>query len=158
MDRELQEYLDRGGTITQCPAIETLPQNGQKKENKKRRPDDICKQCRHKKRCRSLCAPLEWIDGNVELQEKLLNNPYDDRHCTEDYNAVLARVIKNVNQNNNNIILQIRSLRDTRLKAIAAMVHAEMSVSSIAEIVHISKSHVYKTLRNATLNSCESGE
>jgi hypothetical protein len=146
MDRELQEYLDRGGTITQCPAVETLEPCPKKKGRKQKERNELCDPCPNRKNCNGLCPPMAWINGNVELKEKILSNPYDDRHITEDYNAVLARIIDRVNQNNNNIILQIRAIKDDRTKAIAALLHADFPVRQVAAFVRVSKSSIYRLL------------
>jgi len=145
MDRDLDAYLSRGGTITKCPEAHKPLTNGKRKEPRKDK-DELCKQCPNRKSCKGPCPPIRWIDGNVELQEKILSDPCDDRHCAENYNTVLAQIIDKVNQNNNNIILQIRSIRNERIRVIASLLHADIPVRRISTYVRLSKSQIYRLI------------
>lgn len=89
---------------------------------------------------------MAWIDGNKELKEKILKYPLESRAYT-DYNGVLAQLIDGHNADH---IDNIRALPDIRIRAIAAMLYADISLSDISRLLNADRANLYRHIRNMT--------
>ncbi len=104
---------------------------------------DLCRYCQNKGRCLYMCVPMKWIDGNVARKETLLNDPIDE-HDLKDYNHTLHKLIRGKQVDNGEAI---RLIPDLTIRAIAAMLNADMTITEISDILQVSRQAIYKTLR-----------
>jgi hypothetical protein len=164
-DAAIQDYLNKGGKITVCPPADKpvkskikqepkIPTNGHDKE--------ICAACPNRGACMYPCEPLHWINGNVPLKERYLSEPIEE-YDIPDYKAILYDLSKTVSPEDR--INEIKKLRNFRVRAICAMLTVDIPTANIAALLHISRTHLYRTLTKAvhadiqvTLKTCESDE
>ncbi len=112
----------------------------------------ICQQCTDKAHCSSLCNGIDILaNGNVKCSEILLSDPYDDHHSNTDYNQILAEI-----QSGKPITIEeIRTIEDMRVRMIATALHAQIPVKDIAELLNLSKRHIYRLIHVTTIVSLE---
>ena len=116
--------------------------------------DELCSDCPNriishgkiKIPCKHPCTPMRWIDGNKELKEKILKYPLES-HAYSDYNNVLSQLIDGYNTDH---IDNIRELPDIRIRAIAAMLYADISLSDISRMLHVNRSNLYRNINKMT--------
>ena len=128
-------------------------EKGHAKATPQRRPDPLCKSCpnNHKdKPCQNLCTPMKWINGNVELKEKILNEPPSIHLYQTNYNAKLHELIEDKQTKDTDRLELIRQLTDPKRKMIAACILVGMTQQEIGKQAHISQtriSRLYHTLK-----------
>lgn len=106
-------------------------------------PNKIMKSGKDKKiQCPALCLPMVWINGRTGRKENLLKEPLKDREY-EDYNQVLARLIASKKENH---IEAIRNIPDLTMRAVAAMLWADISITEISKLTHKHRSTFYKKI------------
>jgi hypothetical protein len=94
--------------------------------------------------CPNICRPMMWINGKEPRKENLLQDPnHEERRERQDYNAVLAKLIK---QRQTNHIEEIREMDDLTMRAIACMLWADISITDIARITHSHRDTFYKKI------------
>jgi len=115
-------------------------------------PDDLCKQtnCPHLGECKSPCSWITIVDGTVPRREPYAA-PDCEQHNTRSYKDELYDLMQT---NDDSQIETIRAIADDRTKAIAAMLHAWMSVKQIGVIMELSPRQVYRVI-NVTLKTGE---
>jgi len=97
-----------------------------------------------------MCHPVRVLaDGNLPLKERLLDIDHD-RRINHDYKVTLADAQVAINLRRiaqNQAIDTIRLIPDTRLRAIAAMLHAQLSPSECADLLGITTRHLRRLCR-----------
>jgi hypothetical protein len=94
--------------------------------------------------CPHICPPIQWINGKSPRKENLLKDPeHEERRQRQDYNAVLAKLIK---QKKINHIEEIREISNLTMRAIACMLWADISITDIAKITHCHRDTFYKKI------------
>ena len=143
----IQEYIDSGHEITKCPPCVTLersaatkrvwhaPKNGHDKE--------ICSDCGNKGRCEKPCSPLKWIDGNVPRKENFITERML-MYAQEDYKDALAELAEN--KRFPITLTDIQAIKDTRSRAICALLMVKVPKRRIAKLLNISRTHLYRII------------
>jgi hypothetical protein len=116
--------------------------------------DPLCEQCpnkvmkdkKQKIRCPALCLPMIWINGRTGRKENLLRKPLEERPY-EDYNDILSKLIA---QKRENHIEAIRNIEDITIRALAAMLWADISMAEIAKITRTNRTTFYKKIASFT--------
>ena len=120
-----------------------------KTKPKKSHYDEICKGCPNKpdQHCKGLCPPLRWINGRAETIEAI---PDDINRCgiqQQDYNQYIYEIISSQQASDADKIDTIRSIKDYRIRAIAACILAYIPQEQIAKFAHISQGRISKLYR-----------
>lgn len=143
--------------ITHCPPAD--------KETKRKKPtchkckqeikgvpkqghDELCQACQNKGQCEFICLPMKWIDGNIERREKLLNDDHIDESMMENYNETLHERIRAKQLDR---MEEIRTIKDIKIRAVAALLSAEISITDISKLFQNNRSSVYKILNIKSL-------
>jgi hypothetical protein len=146
MDSAVATYMRQGGKIDRLPSVSSkkdraiINKNRKPRKQPKKPQDELCTalECPNIPTCTALCPPLTWIDGNKETVEKIMNDP-DNDHCEfRDYNLTLSQLMKERDPG----IEQIRQIENVRLRAIAAMIYANLSVGQMSAITGLSERHI----------------
>jgi hypothetical protein len=87
-----------------------------------------------------------WINGRTGRKENLLKKPLEERPY-EDYNDILSRLIE---QKRENHIEAIRNIEDITIRALAAMLWADISMAEIAKITRTNRTTFYKKIASFT--------
>ena len=102
----------------------------------------ICNPCVNRKKCKGLCTPLLWINGNVPGREPLAadirNLPPETTH---NYNDVLSEIIEDRRNRMHNI-------SNIRRRAITALLLADISRSDISTLLSMSYRQVLRLANN----------
>jgi DNA-directed RNA polymerase specialized sigma subunit len=108
---------------------------------------DDCEECLKYRYCNEPCLYIDVMRGlgteTVRLREVLA--PPDGREC-EDYKKVLIEIQEAKEARNSKYIEKIRLLRGRR-KIIAALIHAEVSMEEIAEMLRLTVRRVYQIIK-----------
>ena len=107
--------------------------------------DELCvsARCPNIEVCLGLCPPLAWIDGRERLRAVLLKEPID-QYQRADYNAVIASLAESREVNH---LERIRTIPDTRQRAIAAMIDAWIGISDVAGLLHVTRQHLHRIVK-----------
>lgn len=92
--------------------------------------------------CQNPCAPLTWINGRVPRKEPLLEDPREI-YSQPDYNETLHNIIRAKQSDH---ITEIREIKDNKIRAIASMLYANMSVNQISRLLKCHRKTVYRWL------------
>ncbi len=120
--------------------------------------DPLCADCpnklmkngkKEKIPCPALCLPMIWINGRCSRKENLLKEPLKER-IYEDYNLVLSKLIAGKRENH---IEQIRAIPDIEMRAIAAMLWADISITEISQITKKHRDTFYKKIASFINNN-----
>jgi hypothetical protein len=84
----------------------------------------------------------EDINGKYRRREPLLRYPIDAIESA-DYNEILARLITDKQTDN---IDAIRAISDFRVRAVAAMLYADLSVRDIARVLRQTARNIYRMI------------
>lgn len=118
------------------------------KRRKKKKTDEICKQCINVKVCKGLCPLMVSVNGRAETQEIIPSEPIIKRGIEQqDYNEVLYELITDQQARDADRIDTIRSIANYRIRAIAACTLAYIPQVEIAKIAHISQGRISKLYR-----------
>jgi hypothetical protein len=113
--------------------------------------DDLCKPCPNfnDNHCKGLCPPMQWIDGNQETIEIIPTSKPIISHGIEqlDYNQALAEMITDKQSTDIDRLESIRSIKDYRLRLIAACILAYIPQTQISKYAHISQGRISKLYR-----------
>ena len=99
-----------------------------------------CDQCANRPTCKYPCYYLAQELAGLEVHRR---GPLSKREPTEDYKALIARIIS---QKAENLTSEIREIPDMRLRGIAAMLNADMPVREIVRL-RLSKSTLYQHIK-----------
>jgi len=126
------------------------PRGERKKPRKSPRkpPDDeICKDCINHKVCKGFCPPLIWINGRQETKELLPDKPISINPEQIEYNDKIHELMVDKETTDMERLELIRSLKDYRIRIIAAGVLANVPQKQIAQIAHISQGRISRLYR-----------
>jgi hypothetical protein len=126
------------------PEHETKPC---KKQPRTAPNDPLCEGCPNHKdnHCKGLCPPLQWIDGNAETKEVIPSKPIFSHGIEQiDYNQVLSDFITDKQATDIDRLDTIRSIKDYRIRIIAASILAFVPQKEIGKIAHISQGRISK--------------
>jgi hypothetical protein len=100
--------------------------------------DEICTlaNCGNLKDCRHMCAPILWI-GRDKKPKEIFARDINAVAETRNYNDVLHTLMRRGDRRGARIN-DIAEIDDMRLRAVAAMLHANMTVSDIARVMRVS--------------------
>ncbi len=108
---------------------------------------DDCSECLKYHYCKEPCLYIDAMrqlgTEEVRLQEVLA--PPDGREC-EDYKKALIEIQEAKEARNSRYIEKIRLLKGRR-KIIAALIHAEVSMEEIAELLRLKIRKVYQIIK-----------
>jgi hypothetical protein len=121
-------------------------------QQEKRKPpqDDICLTCPNYKddHCRGLCPPLQWINGRQETKEIIPSKPIIVQGIELiDYNTALHEMIEDKQATDIDKLDSIRSIKEYKLRMIAACILAYIPQAEIAKLAHISQSRISRLYR-----------
>ena len=122
---------------------------GLPKRKKQPPQDDICLLCPNYEdnNCRGLCPPLQWINGRAETKEIIPDAPIRYGIDQIDYNEYLYGLITDKSATDSDRLDTIRSIKDYRLRIIAAAILAYVPQQQIAKYAHISQGRISKLYR-----------
>lgn len=105
----------------------------------------ICPGCPNHGRCEFLCSPLQWVNGNAPLKERILDDPIEDTYDIPDYNAVLYELQAEAPADSR--IADIAGVRDIQRRAICAMLAVDIPQARIARLLGIDRRRLYRIIR-----------
>ena len=124
------------------------PEKEKRKPAKFKATDELCLPCPNKELCLGLCPPMRWIDGNAETIE-IIPPEQPIRYGIEqrDYCQELAEMITSDQATDIDRLETIRSIKDYRIRLIAAGILAFIPQQQIAKYAHISQGRISKLYR-----------
>ena len=142
-------YIAGGGKINQCPPQDQFPVELPPKKKTWQCPQEghdkeICKHCKNRGRCEFLCAPLEWIDGDVPRRENFINEIMF-KFERQDYNTALYDLSQHKTPPNRQE--EIAIIPDIQTRAILSMMSVRISKRQIASLLHVSRMTITRLLR-----------
>ena len=121
------------------------PTNSEPKEKQKPPKDELCQPCPNFKICKGLCPPMCWINGRAETKELIPSQPIISHGIElQDYNESLAEMITDQQARDIDRLETIRSIKDLRIRLIAAGVLVYVPQVKIAEFANISQGMISK--------------
>jgi hypothetical protein len=120
------------------------------KEKRKPPQDDICLKCPNypDEHCKGLCPPLQWINGRQETKEIIPSKPIIVQGIELiDYNTALHEMIEDKQATDIDKLDSIRSIKEYKLRMIAACILAYIPQAEIAKLAHISQSRISRLYR-----------
>ncbi|MBF0487882.1 MAG: hypothetical protein HQK98_06950 [Nitrospirae bacterium] len=103
----------------------------------------LCTDCRKYAGCKEVCVYVE--QGLPALDSKDCCLPeLNDRAITIDYKKIISEIAEGQQWRRRINIDNIRTIRNTRLRAIAAMLFGGISVKEISALLNISASQIYR--------------
>lgn len=107
----------------------------------------LCKNCAHYETCEKPCIYVDNIayDGTKKDEFSFC---FDDNRITADYKEILEEIKKGAEKRKRNINIEsIRNIKDMRLRAIATMIYAKISIMDIANLLNRSESQIYRIIK-----------
>jgi hypothetical protein len=89
--------------------------------------------------CPGLCMPMLWVNGNKARREPLVEDLRKTLPGT-DYNQTLSELIEDRATAHDRLL----EIKDTRRRAIGAMLLAHISIADIANIMNCDKRTIYR--------------
>ena len=107
----------------------------------------LCPDCKKHRNCTTPCLPVELyaVNGCSNLKEALYNS---QEYEIYDYKDILS-----ANQPNTYHMNCIRSIKNTVVRAVLAMLYAKVSITDISTLLNIDRGTIYWQVKQTTRDS-----
>jgi hypothetical protein len=143
MVRDEVDVSEKGGKVRHRNRLWRPPEGEEVKQTVIKQPptDEVCFHCPNRIvdfnglriPCQNICAPLQWVNGNVPLKEAQLRENIEP---SSDYNEILAEQIEARRSNFTALIAEETNIRK---KAVAVLLEAEFKIDEIARVMKVAR-------------------